>query len=127
MTVKEELAKTMAEHASGRGVIETILMVFGKKAKVSIPLSTELCESPIEELDLSQRSRNGLHREGCFTIGGLTDIINEKRLQKIRNIGAGSTREIKKKLLVCAYDALNEREKSAFFLDMIEKNARKSA
>ena len=127
MTTKEEIARSLVNCASGTGVVETILAVFGKKARVSIPLSKELCQSPIDELDLSRRSLNGLMRDSCFTVGQLVDIVNENGLRRIRNIGAGSVSEIKKKLLVCAYLALNDREKSAFFLDMIENNTKRSA
>ena len=122
MTAKEEIAKSMTECVGPHGLIETIYGIFGKKAKVSIPMSKTVCDSSVEELDLSQRARNGLHRDGCFTIGQLVDLVNAKGIRKIRNLGEKSQREINIKLLEYTYATLSEHEKRAFFLDMIEKN-----
>ena len=76
MTAKEEIAKSMVECVGTHGLIETIYGVFGKKAKVTVPMSKAICDSSVEELDLSQRARNGLHRDGCFTIGQRVDLVN---------------------------------------------------
>lgn len=122
MTEKEEVAKSMVECVGSHGLIETIYGVFGKKAKVSIPMSKTICDSSVEELDLSQRARNGLHRDGCFTIGQLVDLVNADGIRRIRNLGEKSQREIHDKLLEYTYVALTETEKRGFFLDMIDKN-----
>ena len=75
----------MVECVGSHGLIETIYGVFGKKAKVTVPMSKAICDSSVEELDLSQRARNGLHRDGCFTIGQLVDLVNADGIRRIRN------------------------------------------
>ena len=49
--------------------------------------------TPIEKLDLSVRSINGLKRAGIFTLGEIMDC-DEDRLMSIRNLGAKSVNEI---------------------------------
>lgn len=52
----------------------------------------------IEEMDLSVRSNNCLHRAGINTLGDLTNK-SEEDLKKVRNLGTKSLEEIKKKLV----------------------------
>lgn len=51
----------------------------------------------IKELGLSARSYNALYRNGIDTVQQLQKM-SEEDLQKIRNLGAGSIREIIAKL-----------------------------
>ena len=122
MTEKEQISQELIQCAEKSGLIETIAEFFGKSAQVALPLSKDVCERPLEELDLSARAANGLHRDRRFFIGDVVDAINSGALRKIRNIGAGSEMEIREKLLLYSYDALTEREKCSFFLDVIERN-----
>lgn len=122
MTEKEQISKELIKCAEKAGLIETIAGFFGRSAQVALPLSKEVCERPLEELDLSVRAATGLHRDRRLTVGDVVDAINGGALRKIRNIGAGSEREIREKLLIYTYNALTEREKCSFFLDIIEKN-----
>ena len=53
---------------------------------------------PIDELDLSVRSRHCLDSENIATVGDLV-FHTEAELLKVRNFGATSLTEIKKKLV----------------------------
>lgn len=54
-------------------------------------------DMPIEFLDLSVRSYNGLNKAGIRTLGNLADMTKDE-VSKIRNLGKKSLREITMKL-----------------------------
>ncbi len=53
----------MYEHAEAYG-LTAALEPFGKNIQVSIPMSKSFYELPMDELNLSVRSSNGLRRAG---------------------------------------------------------------
>lgn len=73
---------------------------------------------PIDDLDLEQRSYNGLCRSNIRTIGAVVDKWTE--LMNIRSIGQKSLKEIKNKVLACYYDKLDEDERQQFWYDAFE-------
>ena len=70
---------------------------------------------PVEELNLGARASNGLKRAGIFNAEELLD----KDINKIRNLGAKSVREIKNALLNYSYDHMTAKEKAAFWKEII--------
>lgn len=64
-------------------------------------LSTEeitIEDTPIEKLDLSARSYNGLKRARINTIGDIIKVMQGNKLKYVRNLGNHSIAEIKEKL-----------------------------
>lgn len=115
---------TLFESAEQIGLIST-LAPFGNDIKISIPLSQKLCDRSIDDMDLSVRASNGLKRSGAMTVHELTDnIMSEKGLDTVRNLGKKSISEIKTKLLYLAYNELNDKEKQAFWSDFIEPKSK---
>ena len=53
---------------------------------------------PIDELDLSARSRNCLHRVGVFTFGEMVELYKSGALESIPNMGAKSVDEVVRKI-----------------------------
>ena len=63
-----------------------------------------------------------MKRSGIFTIGDIIDSLQDERLLKVRNLGHKTYCEIQTKILVYGYERLNEREKLAFFRDVVRLN-----
>lgn len=117
-----ETAYALYEGAEQLGLL-TVLSAFGDNIRVHVPMSELFCGRSIEELGLSVRSRNGLMRSGATTIGAVFEIImSEEGLGNVRNLGKKSVGEIKTAMLVCGYAELNERERIAFWQDILNEN-----
>jgi hypothetical protein len=114
---------TLFENAEQFGIVFTLLP-FGRDLKINIPLTKRFCDRKIEEIDLSVRSLNGLKREGIFTLRQLSDVVmNGDSLSKVKNLGKKSIKEIKTKLLVLAYEDLNDKERIEFWCKFLELNS----
>jgi DNA-directed RNA polymerase subunit alpha len=91
--------------ASAGGTLKGLVNLFGELAEMDHLLIPEAEEPPpsdelrltIEELSLSVRSYNCLKREGINTVGDLVQR-SEAELLDIRNFGATSIAEVKRKL-----------------------------
>lgn len=119
----DNYVKTLFESAEKIGLVST-LATFGNNIRISIPLSQQLCDKSIDDMDLSVRAANGLKRSGAMTVRELTDVImSEKGLETVRNLGKKSISEIKTKLLHIAYNDLNDYEKQCFWNRFIELNS----
>ena len=119
---KEKIAAELYESANRNGLVPTLYAVFGKNVKVSVPFSEKACKDSIEEIQFSARAYNSMRRAGIFTIGDVIDLLQDESLLKVRNLGQKSYCEIQTKILVYGYDRLNEREKLAFFSDVVREN-----
>lgn len=64
----------------------------------------------IEQLDLSARSYNGLHRAGIKTVQDIIDRDEEDGLKRIRNLGKKSIYEIREKIAVYRVAQKDEAE-----------------
>ena len=117
-------ARALFENAEKYGLIEA-LKPFGRNIKIRIPYSVAFSKIPIDNLDLSVRSRNGLMRAGLDNVDKLTNaIMSEQGLEKVRNLGRKSVNEIKTCLLASAYQLLNNREKMLFWEEFSTLNPR---
>ena len=119
--MENEYVFTLFENAEQFGIVFTLLP-FGNNLIINIPLGKKFCDRRIEDLELSARSLNGLKREGVYTLRQLTDIVDSVALSKVQNLGEKSIREIKTKLLVLAYQDLNDRERIEFWFKFLELN-----
>lgn len=104
------------------GVINAVEEIFGEKAFVRLPFSISMANKKIEEMDLTVRSYNALKRSGVFTINDLIDVINDKKINKIHNLGRKSIIEIYSKLLQFGYDGLSEEERKKFLNSLTALN-----
>lgn len=120
---KAKIVKALMEAEKEFGLVETLHQVFGKDIKVKLGFPQSACQANVEELALSVRSWNALRRDNLFTIGDLIERLNEGTLKKIRNLGDKSYHEIQTKILVFGFDQLSDKNKTAFFYDMVENNA----
>lgn len=116
------IAETLFASAKENGLIETLHAVWGDSIRVNIGYSKRVCETSIDEIDFSVRSSNALKRSGLMTVGDVVDAILDERLPQVRNLGRKSYNEIKTRILQYGYDQLSDREKLAFFMEVIERN-----
>jgi hypothetical protein len=114
----EELYNTSKEI----GLAETLYGVFGNRVSVSIPFSKKDCDTNIEEIEFSVRAMHSLKRAGAFTVGAVIDLIANEGLLQIRNLGKKTAVEIKVRIMEFGYEHLTEKEKQAFFIEVVKKN-----
>ena len=82
--------------------------------------------TPLEALELSQRSYNCLKRAGYNTVGELVRFLSEGReLKGIRNCGANSIREIMDQLFLFQYDSLKPDKRGDYLKEVICMNYNK--
>lgn len=88
-----------------------------------IYISEQLKNTELEELELSVRSINCLHRAGFKTIGELVDAIDGREdLRRIRNCGTKSADEIMIKLFFYQYYQLEKAQKINYVNKVTELN-----
>lgn len=115
---KQEIEKMLNEC----GFINAVEEIFGEKASVRLPFSISMTNKKVEKLDLTVRSHNALKMAGVFTINDLIDVINNKKINKIRNLGRKSIFEIYSKILQLGYDGLSEKEREKFLNSLTALN-----
>ena len=119
---KALVATELYESAKVNGFVDTLHSIFGNNIKTSIAFSKSAFNTGIDDIDFSVRSSNALKRSGLMTVGDVIDAIADDKLLHIRNLGRKSYNEIKTRILKFGYDQLTEKEKIAFFLDLVERN-----
>lgn len=119
----DDIAKTLLKSANEKGLVQILYSAFGNNIKTSVAFSQSACDAGIDSIDFSVRASNALKRSGLMTIGNVVDAIMDDTLLSIRNLGKKSYNEIKTKILLYGYENLIEREKFAFFLDLVNNNA----
>lgn len=116
------VANELYESAKVNGLVDTLHTVFGNNIKTCIAFSKSACDTSIDSLEFSVRASNALKRSGLMTVRDVIEAISDDKLLHIRNLGRKSYNEIKTRILKYGYDQLTEKEKVAFFLDLIERN-----
>lgn len=119
---RNEVAKALLVAEKEFGLVALLHHMFGENIGVKIPFSNTALSLEIDELVLSVRSSNALKRAGIATIGNLLEFISCENLKSLRNLGVKSRKEIQTKLLVFGYDRLMEKEKLAFFRELLDDN-----
>ena len=98
----------------------------GSQFYYKLHLTKEMRESSLDELDLSVRSSNCLHRAGYFKIGQLVDaLVSGMSLSSIRNCGKNSAREIMEQLFLYQYGKISKDRREIYLLETVEYNLQK--
>ena len=94
-------AKIMIEHLRHlAGVSEESLTIVAQEEEESSRLTSEMIETPIENLDLSVRVFNSLKRTGITTVGEVLELLEkgDDAVMSIRNFGEKSLDELRTKM-----------------------------
>jgi DNA-directed RNA polymerase subunit alpha len=106
-------AKIMIEHLRHlAGVSEESLTVIAQEEEESSRLTSEMIETPLENLDLSVRVFNSLKRTGITTVGEVLELLEkgDEAVMSIRNFGEKSLDELRSKMSEKGY--LEDEEES---------------
>jgi DNA-directed RNA polymerase subunit alpha len=94
-------AKILIDHLRHlAGISEETLAVITQEEVESSRLTSEMIETPIENLDLSVRVFNSLKRTGITTVGEVLELLEkgDEAVMSIRNFGEKSLEELRAKM-----------------------------
>ncbi len=94
-------AKILIEHLRHlAGISEESLATITEQVEESSRLTSEMIETPIENLDLSVRVFNSLKRTGITTVGEVLELLEkgDEAVMSIRNFGEKSLDELRQKM-----------------------------
>jgi DNA-directed RNA polymerase subunit alpha len=94
-------AKFLIEHLRHlAGISEETLAALTEEAEEGSRLTSEMIETPIENLDLSVRVFNSLKRTGITTVGEVLELLEkgDEAVMSIRNFGEKSLEELRLKM-----------------------------
>ena len=96
-------------------IVENADITIGGEIRFRMRKYQRIEKMPIEVMDLSTRSHNGLRRNGINTID---DVLNKwDRLPMFRGLGDNCVKEIKMGVISLYYDTLDDKEKKVFWKD----------
>lgn len=107
-------AKIIIEHMRHlAGISEESLSAIALEEEITSRLTSEMIETPIENLDLSVRVFNSLKRTGITTVGEVLELLEkgDEAVMSIRNFGEKSLQELRQKMQEKGY-LDDEEEKS---------------
>ena len=107
-------AKIIIEHMRHlAGISEESLSAIALEEEKTSRLTSEMIETPIENLDLSVRVFNSLKRTGITTVGEVLELLEkgDEAVMSIRNFGEKSLQELRQKMQEKGY-LDDEEEKS---------------
>jgi DNA-directed RNA polymerase subunit alpha len=94
-------AKVMIDHMRHlAGISEESLTAVTEEVEEGTRLTSEMIETPIENLDLSVRVFNSLKRTGITTVGEVLELLEkgDEAVMSIRNFGEKSLDELRQKM-----------------------------
>ncbi|MBN1538041.1 MAG: DNA-directed RNA polymerase subunit alpha [Anaerolineales bacterium] len=94
-------AKILIDHLRNlAGISEESLAVMTEETVEGSHISSEIIETPIENLDLSVRVFNSLKRTGITTVGEVIELLEkgDEAVMSIRNFGEKSLDELRQKM-----------------------------
>lgn len=106
-------AKVLIDHMRHlAGVSEESLTAIAEEEEESSRLTSEMIETPIENLDLSVRVFNSLKRTGITTVGEVLELLEkgDEAVMSIRNFGEKSLEELVTKMKEKGYLETEEEE-----------------
>lgn len=106
-------AKVLIDHFRHlAGISEETLAAITEEAVEGDHLTSEMIETPIENLDLSVRVFNSLKRTGITTVGEVLELLEkgDEAVMSIRNFGEKSLEELRLKMQEKGYLIDEERE-----------------
>ena len=122
MRNKEDIVNELYSSIKEYGLIMSIHKILGNSAKMNLGFTKNVCDVPIEEISFSVRGYNVLKRCNINTLGEVIDVLNNKKIMSLKNLGEKTAREIKTKIINYGFESLSENDKKAFLLDVVEKN-----
>jgi DNA-directed RNA polymerase subunit alpha len=108
-------AKILIDHLRHlAGVSEETLTAIAEEEEEASRLTSEMIETPIENLDLSVRVFNSLKRTGITTVGEVLELLEkgDEAVMSIRNFGEKSLEELRSKMREKGYLDEDEEEQS---------------
>ncbi len=108
-------AKILIDHLRHlAGISEESLAAIALEEEEGSRLTSEMIETPIENLDLSVRVFNSLKRTGITTVGEVIELLEkgDEAVMSIRNFGEKSLDELRQKMTEKGY-LITEEEKDA--------------
>ena len=120
MYKNKSAAQILRACAAEDGVLST-LTLFPHGIMIPIRCKGKVCEQSIEVLDLLPRAYHCLMRANLQTVGQVVESLQNQSILKIRNLGVKSAAEIRSKLLVISYEALDEQEQLAFWETLLDR------
>lgn len=109
-------AKILIDHLRHlAGVSEETLTAIAEEEEEASRLTSEMIETPIENLDLSVRVFNSLKRTGITTVGEVLELLEkgDEAVMSIRNFGEKSLEELRAKMREKGYLDDDEDESEA--------------
>jgi DNA-directed RNA polymerase subunit alpha len=106
-------AKVLIDHMRHlAGISEESLTAIALEEEETSRLTSEMIETPIENLDLSVRVFNSLKRTGITTVGEVLELLEkgDDAVMSIRNFGEKSLKELRQKMKEKGY--LEDEEES---------------
>ena len=106
-------AKVLIDHLRHlAGVSEETLASITQEVEEGGHLTSEMIETPIENLDLSVRVFNSLKRTGITTVGEVIELLvkGDEAVMSIRNFGEKSLEELRQKMHEKGYLREEEEE-----------------
>lgn len=106
-------AKIIIEHLRHlAGISEETLAAIALEEEETTRLTSEMIETPIENLDLSVRVFNSLKRTGITTVGEVLELLEkgDEAVMSIRNFGEKSLEELRAKMYEKEYLVDEEEE-----------------
>ena len=95
----------------------------GGRFKFRMHMTQTMSDTPIEALELSVRAYNSLKRVGYDSIGDVVEAISSgKELNRIRNCGAKSQREIMEHLFLFQYNSLSSKKQDDYPIEVVQLN-----
>jgi DNA-directed RNA polymerase subunit alpha len=94
-------AKILIDHLRHlAGISEETLKLIDERTEEGSRLTSEMIETPIENLDLSVRVFNSLKRTGITTVGEVIELLEkgDEAVMSIRNFGEKSLDELRQKM-----------------------------
>ncbi len=94
-------AKILIDHLRHlAGISEDTLKLIEERVEEGSRLTSEMIETPIENLDLSVRVFNSLKRTGITTVGEVLELLEkgDEAVMSIRNFGEKSLEELRQKM-----------------------------
>lgn len=108
----------LRDRAAREGVYPLLCRVCAGE-EVPIPYRARMHDLSINEMPLSVRSINCLMRSDASTFGRLWELMKEKGLRSVRNLGITSEREIIQNFFLACYARLTQTEQANFWQDIL--------
>ena len=115
----KEFAEKLLGFSKAEGCIP-VLAAFGGNIPVQISLREGLFSKTVEGIGLASKYLNRLRRNGCHTIGQLSEVVAvPDGLGKLQGIGVKAAAAIKTALLDYCYESATKEQRLAFWENVV--------